>query len=62
MINVITQQMAQLREVEWAPDRKIARTGSWVLDTGVTEHWDQSLGVSRNDGITYGVGRVRGVN
>ena len=35
-----------------------ACTGSWVLDTGVTEHGYPSLCVSRKDGVTDGVGRA----
>ena len=54
--------MAQIHEIEWEPDRKTARTGSWLLDTGVTEHGSLSLGVLRKDGITDGVGRVSGGN
>ena len=54
--------MAQLHKIEWAPDRETAHTGSWILDTGVTEHRPPLLGVSRKDGITNVVGRVSGGN
>ena len=61
-IDVVDQQMAQIHKIEWAPDRETARTGSWVLDTGVTEHGGPSLGVLSKDGSTKGVGRVSGSN
>ena len=54
--------MAQLHKIERAPDRKTACTGSWVLDTGMTEHGSPSLGVSRKYVINDGVGRVSGGN
>ena len=62
MIDVVDQKMAQLHKIDRAPDRKMARTGSWVLDTGVTEHGALSLGVLRKDGVTDGIGRVSGGN
>ena len=62
MINVIDQKMDQLHETVRALDHKTARTGSWVLDTGVTEHGALLLGVSRKDGVNGGVGRVSGGN
>ena len=62
MIDVVDQQMAQLHEIEWAPDRKTARTGIWVLDTGATEHGALLLVVLRKDGVTDGIERVSGGN
>ena len=58
MIDVVDQQISKLHKIEWAPDLKTARTGSWVLDTGMTEDWAPSLSISRRDGITDGVGRL----
>ena len=54
--------MAQLHKIEWAPDCDTARTGSSVLDTGVTEHRDLLIGALRKDGVTNSVGRVSGSN
>ena len=54
--------MVQLHEVKWDPDHKTARTGNWVLDTGVMEHGAPLVGVSIKDGVTNGVGRVSGGN
>ena len=54
--------MAQLHEINRAPDRKTSLTRSWVLDTGVTEHGSPSLGVSGKDVINNSVGRVSGGN
>ena len=54
--------MAQLHQIDWAPDREKARTGSWLLDTGVTEHGAPFLGVSRKYGVSDSVGRVSGGN
>ena len=61
-IDVVDQQMAQLQKIDWAPDRKTARTGSWLLDTGVAEHGSPSMGVSGNCGVNDRVGRVSGGN
>ena len=58
MIDVVDQQMAPLHKIDRAPDRKTARTGSWVLDTGVTEHGAPLVVVSRKDGVNNGVVRV----
>ena len=60
--DVVDHQMAQLHKIDRAPDRETARTGIWVLDTGVTEHRASSLGVSRKDGVNDSVGRVSGIN
>ena len=62
LINVIDQQMAQLHEIDRAPDRGTACTGIWVLYTGVTEKGGPLLGVSRKDGVNDGVGKVSGGN
>ena len=61
-IDVVDQKMAQLHKIDQAPYRKTARTGSWLLDTGVMEQGDPFLGVSGKDGVTNGLGRVRGGN
>ena len=58
MIDVVDQQMAPLHKIDRAPDRKTARTGSWVLDTGVKEHGAPLVVVSRKDGVNNGVVRV----
>ena len=55
MINIVDQQMAQLQKLNRAPDRETAHMGSWVLDTGVTEHGGPFLGVSRKDSVNDGV-------
>ena len=62
MIDVVNQQMVQLHKIKWVPDRKKKRTGSWILDTDVTEHVAPLLGVSRKDYVTNGVGRASGGN
>ena len=62
MINVFDQQMAQLHKIDRAPDREMARTGSWVLDMGVTEHGELLLVASRKDDGNDGVIRVSGGN
>ena len=36
LIDIISQKMAQLHKINWAPDRKTARRGIWLLDMGVT--------------------------
>ena len=54
--------MDQLHEIDRAPDRKTARTRIWVLDTGVREHREPFMGVSRKDGVNDGVGRMGGSN
>ena len=56
--------MAQLHEINRAPDRKTSCTGSWVLDTGVIEQGAPLplLGVSRKGGVNDGLGRVSGGN
>ena len=61
-IDVVNQKMAQLHEIDLAPGRETARTGRWVLDTGVTEHGAPPLGVSRKDGVIDSVGRVSSGN
>ena len=61
-IDVVDQKMAQLHKIDQASYRKTERTGSWVLDTGVTEHGAPSLGVLRKNGVNNGVGRVSGGN
>ena len=62
MIGVVDQQIAQLHEIYWDIDRKTARTGGWILDTGVTKHGASSLGVSRKDSVTNSIGSASGVN
>ena len=62
MIDVVDQQMIQFHKIDQTLDCKTARKGRLLLDTGVTEHRDWSLGVSRKDGINDGVGRVSGGN
>ena len=62
MIDVVNQQMAQLHEIGRAPDLETVCTGSWVLDTGVTEHGAPLMGVSRKGGVNDGVGRLSGGN
>ena len=54
--------MAQLHEIGRAPDLETVCTGSWVLDTGVTEHRAPLMGVSRKGGVNDGVGRLSGGN
>ena len=61
-IDVVDQQMAQLHKIDWAPDCEMACTGSWVLDTGMTENGAPLMGVLRKYGVKEGVGRVSGGN
>ena len=61
-IDVVNQQMAQLHEIEWAPDCETSRIWIWVLDTGVTEHGAPSMGASRKYGVTDIVVRASGGN
>ena len=54
--------MAQLHKIDWATDRKTARTWSWVLDTGVKKHGPPSLVVSKKYGVNNDIGRVSSGN
>ena len=54
--------MAQFHEIDQATDRETSCTGSWVLDTGVTEHGAPLPGVSGKDGVNDGLGRLIGGN